>query len=78
MGVERRQDNAGELSRVRRPPYVSSEELQLEGYEDLALNLHQCWVARRCVEHLARQVGKYGVPSCASRMAGEPSACELF
>ena len=37
MGVERCQDNGGELSRVRRPPKHQLRGVQLEKYEDLAL-----------------------------------------
>ncbi len=75
MGVQSRQDKGNELSGVRRPR--DAEEFELEGYEDLALNVHQCGVTRRCVEDLARQVGKYGIPGRARRVAGEPGACEF-
>ena len=42
MGVECGQNEGDELSGVPRPRDVGAEESQLEGYEDLALNLHQC------------------------------------
>ena len=73
MGVESGQNEGDELSGVRRPPDAGVEEFQLEGYEDLALNLHQCRVAGRCVEDLARQVGKYGIPGGYGRVARIPA-----
>ncbi len=63
---------------VRRFPHAGAEEFQLKGYQDLALNLHKCRVTRRCVEDLARQVGKYGIPGGASRVAGQPGARKLL
>ena len=65
MGVESRQNEGDELSGVRRPPDAS---------EDSALNLHQCGVTGRCVEDLAREIGKYGIPGGARRVAGDPGS----
>lgn len=78
MGIERRQNNGGKLSRVRRPLDTGAKEFQLEGYEDLALNLHQCRVTGCCVKDLARQVGEYGVPGRASRVACDAAARKLL